>query len=123
MGRREAELRITAGDGHVVLVSGENGLHRQDISGHVSAIKVDAEVGNVPVLTVTMPVPFLAAKFRGQVEVDDETAQALVALGWTPPAEPQPETSGDPNCPNREAHSVNGGPWRYCSCGWAEATP
>lgn len=28
------------------------------------------------------------------------------------------ETPGDPNCPNIAGH---GSPFRYCSCGWAEA--
>lgn len=54
--------------------------------------------------------------------IDDRTRAALTALGWTPPPEPRPETPGDPDCPNPEVHSVNGGPFRYCSCGWAEAT-
>lgn len=30
------------------------------------------------------------------------------------------ETPGDPACPNAQQH---GNPFRYCSCGWAEAAP
>lgn len=29
------------------------------------------------------------------------------------------ETPGSPDCPNRAAH---GSPFRYCACGWAEAS-
>ncbi len=29
------------------------------------------------------------------------------------------ETPGDPDCPNRQQHA---NPFRYCSCGWAEAS-
>ncbi len=29
------------------------------------------------------------------------------------------EQPGAPDCPNRESH---GSPFRYCACGWAEAT-
>ncbi len=29
------------------------------------------------------------------------------------------ETLGAPDCPNRESH---GSPFRYCSCGWVEAS-
>lgn len=30
------------------------------------------------------------------------------------------ETAGSPDCPNPEHH---GNPFRYCTCGWAEASP
>lgn len=31
------------------------------------------------------------------------------------------EKPGDPDCP--DAHAHGSGPFRYCPCGWAEATP
>lgn len=31
------------------------------------------------------------------------------------------ETPGDPNCPNAAAHGPEG-PFRYCACGWMEAS-
>lgn len=34
------------------------------------------------------------------------------------PGTPQPT-----DCPNPEIHSVNGGPMRYCTCGWSEDPP
>jgi hypothetical protein len=35
-------------------------------------------------------------------------------------AEPQPEHPGSSDCPSPGSH---GNPFRYCACGWIEATP
>jgi hypothetical protein len=75
---------------------GGNGPFREAprVNGHqltsVMSFKVEAEAGELPVVTVRLlPAELLKLQFGDViVAVDGETREALVSLGWTPPAEP-----------------------------------
>lgn len=54
-----------------------------DISNHVSGGVVEFNAGHPTVLKVAMACVSLAA--RGDIELDEETAKALEALGWSGP--------------------------------------
>ncbi len=54
-----------------------------DISNQVSGVVVDYRAGRPPVLRVEMPAAAFVA--RGEIELDDATAGALLAIGWRSP--------------------------------------
>lgn len=66
------------GDGQVVI----NGVDVSDVVSAEIALTNDSRTG--PVLTVRV-LGAVEAAAEGRVEVDAATAQALEALGWTPP--------------------------------------
>jgi hypothetical protein len=57
--------------------------------------------------------PELTAGLRKLLESKDCFVRAALDV-------PIPERAGSPDCPNAFAH---GNPFRYCACGWTEATP
>lgn len=64
------------------------------INGHpvaaLSAWDVVADPDGIPVITLTLVGPealkLILASEAARAEVDDQTREALVSLGWTPPA-------------------------------------
>lgn len=76
----------------------EPGHHRVkigdlDISNSARGAAIDIKPGLPPAVTVDMHLWSATTVVDGPaaVTVSDATATALVALGWTPPAEPAPE--------------------------------
>ncbi|MBM0203544.1 hypothetical protein JNW90_10760 [Micromonospora sp. STR1s_5] len=59
-----------------------------DLPGVRSAVLNLGSPGEMPVLTVELLVPALSAVHGGPVELPEATRAALLALGWTPPADP-----------------------------------
>jgi len=58
-----------------------------DLAGLATALSLSMRAGDIPQLTLTLPV-IRGGTFHGEriyVEVDRLTAEALKALGWTPP--------------------------------------
>lgn len=68
------------GCGKLYLGEGDD---RVDISSFVTAVTVRARSGHGTMITVE--IPFAAAIADGEVELGDETAKALEALGWSGP--------------------------------------
>lgn len=64
------------------------------IGGHetaaVTGFHVDAPADGIPVVTLTLmgagALRLLLARGAADVKIPDETREALIALGWTPPS-------------------------------------
>lgn len=56
-----------------------------DVSNLVSGGTVEFKAGQVTTVTLGFPLAVMALS-GGRGQVDEETAKALVLLGWTPPA-------------------------------------
>lgn len=58
-----------------------------DMSGVVSRVTVQASVEQLPVITLELPAVAASLTFdQAVVVVHEQTHDALVALGWTPPS-------------------------------------
>lgn len=75
-----------------VRISGDGFSHKVEVDGHEVqrgtmhlSLEIDAKE-RVPVLTLRLLVAGLDAETAALVRLDDETAEALKAIGWTPPA-------------------------------------
>jgi hypothetical protein len=80
---RTARLRLGL-DGGTVEVAGH------DVSLSVTALQLDHRAGHRPLLRLELLLQELDVEGEMQAFVPDETAAALVALGWTPPGEQPP---------------------------------
>lgn len=59
-----------------------------DISSLVTGVGIEARVGKLPVVTLTLLIHDktpLGSEWRAAVRIDDATRDLLVRLGWTPP--------------------------------------
>lgn len=64
-----------------------------EVSGHpmaaCSGFEVRADDGGIPVVTLTLtgagPLSLILGNGAARVQVADESHEALVSLGWTPP--------------------------------------
>jgi hypothetical protein len=77
---RTAHLRLGL-DGGAVEVAGH------DLSRSTTALRLEHRPGHRPLLRLELLLDQAHVEGEVQVVVPDETAAALVALGWTPPGE------------------------------------
>lgn len=75
-----------------VRISGDGFSHKVEVDGHEVqrgtvhlSLELDAK-DRVPVLTLRLLVAGLDTETLALVKLDDETTDALKAMGWTPPA-------------------------------------
>lgn len=67
-------------------------LGTPEVNGHplttVTAFDVHVSADNIPAVTVTLVGPGALELMLGaaRVQVSDETREALISLGWTPPS-------------------------------------
>lgn len=61
-----------------------------DISRAVHSLTLEASVDELPRLRLELLLLDVSTTAETQIHVPDETAAALVALGWTPPGEQPP---------------------------------
>lgn len=62
-------------------------LDGHDITNGVHGLRLSASVGNPPMLYLEIPLHHVDVDTRDvQVRIGQHTHDALVALGWTPPA-------------------------------------
>lgn len=73
--------------GHIIV-----GGH--DISASTCAVNVDASGPKLPTVELTLIVSVVKANGDADVLLDEATREALVDLGWTPPAERPLATGG-----------------------------
>lgn len=78
MGERTAKLTL-APDTAVVDVDGT------DLASVTRTLEVHAEAGEAPRLVLDLPLHEIQVSGQMQVAVSDRVAEALIALGWTPP--------------------------------------
>lgn len=79
MTTHNAQIELTqTGAGRVVV----NGV---DLSRAARGITLEAEVGCRPVLHLELVLHDVSTVAETRILIPDETAAALVALGWTPP--------------------------------------
>lgn len=57
-----------------------------DVSRAVSSVRIHAEVGERPHVTLGLALHDVSTLSEARVLIPEDTAAALVALGWTPPA-------------------------------------
>lgn len=98
---RTARLNLTGPNGGTVEING------RDISDSIRGVTVQHSIGHHPQLTLDVRVH--VSEVEGEAVVvllPESTAAALVALGWTPPAE---QPIGDQQ-PRAEA-AEEGGDW------------
>ena len=76
-------------DGHWPFDGGVR-IGGHDVTNAVTAFNVYAPADGLPVVTMTMvgagALRLLLGNGAAEVRIPDETRQALVALGWTPPS-------------------------------------
>lgn len=80
MAMHEASIKLTphCGPGTEIVIDGH------DIHG-VRELTLSASGGEMPRLSLDLRLGHVAASGPMRVEIDEQTAQALKALGWTPP--------------------------------------
>ncbi|MBX6387325.1 MAG: hypothetical protein IRZ07_30835 [Microbispora sp.] len=61
-----------------------------DISNAVYAVTVRAAATEVPTVTLDLRLPEILLATEAEVRLPDATRDALIALGWTPPADTPP---------------------------------
>lgn len=76
---RHARVRLDAHGTGAVEVDGH------DVTSSVRGLTLTAEAGCLPHLVLDLLVFTSEAEGEAQVRIPDDTAAALVALGWTPP--------------------------------------
>ena len=91
------------GHGRVVV----NGLDVSRVIGSDIVLRGGQGGACQTVLTVSIPAAIVAHAEGAAVEVDEDTAAALRALGWTPPSTPC-EDCGEPIQPGQECHRGHG---------------
>jgi hypothetical protein len=71
-------------------IVGRVSIDGHDISKAVRSIRFDGDAGARPCVTLNLFIHDVTTVSSQDTEVliPDSTAEALVALGWTPPAEP-----------------------------------
>lgn len=84
--QRTTRLQFNGAAGGTVEIDGT------DISHTVQDVTLTARPGQLPTLRLDLVVYTAEVDGEAVVSVPEETAAALVALGWTPPSE------GDPRC-------------------------
>ncbi|MFC5993531.1 hypothetical protein ACFQE5_04785 [Pseudonocardia hispaniensis] len=57
-----------------------------DLSGAIRSLYLDAEATQVPRLGLELPAAEVTVDGQAQIRVTQDTADLLIALGWTPPA-------------------------------------
>lgn len=79
MTTHKAHITLNGSGGGTVEVDGV------DLSHAVRSISLDGEVGCRPVLQLELRLYDVSTVADTRILIPDETAAALVALGWTPP--------------------------------------
>jgi hypothetical protein len=79
-----ALTRTVSADG-ITMFGGSIVINGVDISRAVRGMTISAEVGKTPTLVLTLVAHELNVGGQTAVQVDEETATTLRALGWSPP--------------------------------------
>lgn len=78
---KDVRLAVDASQPHRPLVE----VDGTNITRALSSYTLTQSVRGVPVLTVEVVIPTVEFQGKATVVVSDRCAEALVALGWTPP--------------------------------------
>ncbi|WP_119728354.1 hypothetical protein [Thermomonospora amylolytica] len=79
--RHTARLSLTPGRGGTVEIDGH------DIAPVTRALHLAAAVGEIPTLYLDLAIDLVEVDGEVTVTIPEGTRRALVALGWTPPAD------------------------------------
>lgn len=71
-------------------IVGRVSVDGHDISSAVRSVTFDAEVGTLPRVMLDLHIHDVTTVSSPETElhIPESTAEALIALGWSPPAEP-----------------------------------